>query len=321
VATTTVTLNGNLTALGTATSVSVSFEWKESGGSYTPIAVGVKDSTGTFSVGLTGLAPGTTYYFKAKADGDGDPVYGAENNFTTGITLPTVATDDASNVATTTVTLNGNLTALGTADNVTVSFEWKASGGSYAPIAVGVRDSTGTFSVGLTGLAPGTTYYFKAKADGDGDPVFGTEKSFTTSSLPDSTTPVISSVNSSSITVSGATITWSTNEPATSQIEYGLTEEYGSTTTLDATKGNSHSVEMTDLKAGKTYHYRVISKDAANNEKVSDDFTFTTASRSGGMPAWAWVLIGLGLVAATSGLLVLSRVAGKKPQTSDAAPQ
>ena len=418
VATTTVTLNGNLTALGTASSVTVSFEWKVSEGSYTPIAVGGKDRTGTFSVGLTDLTPGTTYYFKAKADGDGDPVYGEEKSFTTSITQPSVTTNDAIVVLTTSATLNGNLTALGTASSVTVSFEWKESGGSYTPIAVRVTDSIGTFSVEVNSLTPGTTHYYRAKAVGDGDPaygeeksfstsitqpsvatndatvvlttsatlngnlaalgtagsvtvsfewgtatgsytnattgqamtvtgafyfdlgslasgttyfyrakadgegapVFGTEKSFTTSSLPDTTGPVISSVNSSSITVSGATITWSTNELATSQVEYGLTEEYGSTATLDATKVNSHSVEMTDLKAGKTYHYRVISKDVANNEKVSDDFTFTTASRSGGMPAWAWVLIGLGLLAATSGVFLLSRIAGKKPQ-ADVIPQ
>ena len=202
-----------------------------------------------------------------------------------------------------------------------MSFEWGTATGSYTNATTGqAMTATGAFYFDLGSLASGTTYYYRAKADGEGAPVFGTEKSFTTSSLPDTTGPVISSVNSSSITVSGATITWSTNELATSQVEYGLTEEYGSTTTLDATKGNSHSVEMTDLKAGKTYHYRVISKDAANNEKVSDDFTFTTASRSGGMPAWAWVLIGLGLAAAASGVFVLSRIAGKKPQ-ADVIPQ
>jgi len=235
---------------------------------------------------------------------------------------PSVNTIAATEIGSTSATLNGNLTSLGTASAVQVSFEWGPTDSYVFATVSQVMISTGAFSFPhIAGLAPSTTYHFRAKAVEGGSTLYGEDMTFITSSLPDTTTPVISSVNSSSITVSGATITWSTNELATSQVEYGLTEEYGSTTTLDATKGNSHSVEMTDLKAGKTYHYRVISKDAANNEKVSDDFTFTTASRSGGMPAWAWVLIGLGLVAATSGLLVLSRVAGKKPQTSDAAAQ
>jgi phosphodiesterase/alkaline phosphatase D-like protein len=113
---------------------------------------------------------------------------------------------------------------------------------------------------------------------------------------------VISVVNSCNFTVSGATITWTTNEAATSQVDYGLTEEHGSTTPPDATTVNTHSVDLTGLKANKTYHYRVISKDAANNQAVSADATFTTAARSGGrMPAWAWVLIGLVAVGVAGG--------------------
>ena len=54
-------------------------------------------------------------------------------------------------------------------------------------------------------------------------------------------TLVISAPNSSRITVSGATITWTTNEAATSQVDYGLTEERGSSTTLE-TLVTSHSV-------------------------------------------------------------------------------
>jgi hypothetical protein len=302
VLTTSATLNGNLAALGTAATVNVSFEWGTATGSYTQTTANQAITiTGAFSADLAvgSLTPGTTYYYRAVADGDGPPVYGAEKSFTTSITQPSVATNDATVVLTTSATLNGNLSSLGTASSVTVSFEWgTAAGGPYPNPLTVVPAMTvrGAFSANLTGLTPGTKCYYRAKTVGDGTPQYGAEMSFTTSSLPDTTAPVISSVNSSNITVFGATITWSTNELATSQVEYGLTEEYGSTTTLDATKVNSHSVELTDLKAGKTYHYQVISKDAANNQKVSADETFTTTSRSGGMPTWAWVLIGLAAV-------------------------
>jgi hypothetical protein len=90
-------------------------------------------------------------------------------------------------------------------------------------------------------------------------------------------------------------------------VEYGLTEEYGSVSPLDASLVNSHSVDLTGLKAGKTYHYRVISKDAANNQAVSADATFTTASPSGGMPVWAWVLIGLAAVGVAGAVAFLIR--------------
>jgi hypothetical protein len=128
-------------------------------------------------------------------------------------------------------------------------------------------------------------------------------------------TLVISAVNASGITVSGATITWTTNEAATSQVEYGLTEEWGSSTTLE-TLVASHSVELTGLKADTTYHYRVISKDAANNEAVSLDQTFTTAGSSGGMPAWVWaifVVMGMGVVGgACAAYFIGARMAKKK---------
>jgi hypothetical protein len=177
-------LNGNLDDLGTATSVTVSFQWGTASGDYAyETAPEVKDAIGTLYFNLSALTPGTTYYYRAKADGEGDPVRGEEKSFTT-LAAPTVTTNYAGNLTTNSATLNGNLAALGTADNVTVSFEWKASGGSYTPIAVGVRDSIGIFSVDLTDLTPGTTYHFKAKADGDGDPVAGEERSFTTLRVP-----------------------------------------------------------------------------------------------------------------------------------------
>jgi phosphodiesterase/alkaline phosphatase D-like protein len=179
-----------------------------------------------------------------------------------------------------------------------ISFTFTTAAGSTPPTATtlpasAVMDTQAMLKPDLTSLVPGITYYFRAKADGNGDPVHGEEKRFTTT---DRTAPVISMVNSSNTTVSGATITWSTNEPATSQVEYGLTEEYGSFTALDSNAVNSHSVDLTDLKAGKTYHYRVISEDAANNKAASADETFATAARSRAMPTWAWALIGLAAV-------------------------
>jgi len=92
----------------------------------------------------------------------------------------------------------------------------------------------------------------------------------------DTIAPVISGVAASAITGASANATWATDETSTSQVEYGLTATYGSTTTLDATMTATHSVALTGLAANTTYHYRVISKDAAGNATTSGDFTFTT---------------------------------------------
>jgi internalin A len=94
----------------------------------------------------------------------------------------------------------------------------------------------------------------------------------------DQTPPVISGISASSVTESSATIDWITDEPATSQVEYGLTTSYGSTATspLDALV-TSHSVSLSGLDPSTTYHYRVKSKDESDNEAVSGDHSFTTS--------------------------------------------
>jgi hypothetical protein len=294
-ATTSATLNGDLTALGTAASVNVSFEWGLTTSYGNTTALQAKSATGTFSDNLTGLTAKTTYHFRAMAAGDGTTP-GNDATFTTSTIAPTVTTSAATNLATTSATLNGNLTALGTAASVNVSFEWGLTTSYGNTTALQAKSATGPFSGNLTGLIAKTTYHFRSIAAGDGSAVYGGDMTFTTASPADTTAPTISLVTSSGITTTSATITWSTSEAATTQVKYGLTEEYDSTTPEVTSLVTSHSVDLTGLKAGKTYHYQVISKDAANNQAVWVDATFTTASPSGGMPVWAWVLIGLAAV-------------------------
>ena len=95
---------------------------------------------------------------------------------------------------------------------------------------------------------------------------------------PDTTPPVISSIATGNITPIGATVTWTTNESADTQVEYGLTTAYGSQTTLNTSQVTSHSAQLSGLTAGTLYHYRVKSRDAAGNLSVSTDGTFTTAA-------------------------------------------
>ncbi len=105
------------------------------------------------------------------------------------------------------------------------------------------------------------------------------DASFTPTTTPtDSTPAVISAVSSGSITTSGATVIWTTNEPADSQVEFGTSTSYGSTTTVNSSLLLSHSVALTGLTPATTYHYRVISVDRGGNVSRSADFTFATAA-------------------------------------------
>ena len=105
-----------------------------------------------------------------------------------------------------------------------------------------------------------------------------------TATPTDTTPPAIRSVASGSLTTSAATISWSTDEPATTQVEYGTSTAYGSTTTLDASLTTNHSQALSNLSAGAVYHYRVKSKDSAGNVATSADFTFTTTAAADPTP-------------------------------------
>lgn len=74
---------------------------------------------------------------------------------------------------------------------------------------------------------------------------------------------------------SDATITWSTDYSySTSYVEYGTTTAYGATAGSAALVTN-HSVTLSNLIDGTTYHYRVRSAEAGGKEVVSGDRTFT----------------------------------------------
>jgi hypothetical protein len=96
--------------------------------------------------------------------------------------------------------------------------------------------------------------------------------------VADSTDPVISSVDATSIGSTSVTITWTTDENSSSQVEYGLTGSYGSSTseTDTSTRVTSHSVAINSLKACRRYFYRVKSTDGSSNQAVSTQSTFNT---------------------------------------------
>ncbi len=122
----------------------------------------------------------------------------------------------------------------------------------------------------------------------------------------DTTAPAISVVTASSITATGATITWTTNETATTQVEYGLTATYGQSTTLDLTLVTSHSVGLSGLTASTLYHYRIRSKDAAGNEALGADATFTTPLPPDTTPPTGSVVINSGAPATNSTAVTLT---------------
>ena len=147
-------------------------------------------------------------------------------------------------------------------------------------------------SLALSGLSSDTTYHFKVKSeDATGNEAISNDITFVTVSsngnendIADTTAPIISGITISNITGTAATISWTTDESATSNIEYGPDTGYGysfpspSDNTADRT---SHSLALSGLSSATTYHFKVKSEDATGNEAISNDKTFVTVSSGG----------------------------------------
>ena len=92
----------------------------------------------------------------------------------------------------------------------------------------------------------------------------------------DTRPPVISQIEVSPSNTN-TTITWKTDEPATSQILYGSNNSYGSTTPLDSELKTLHEITLNSLTAATTYHYQVVSVDDVGNIQNSNDRQFMTS--------------------------------------------
>jgi len=150
----------------------------------------------------------------------------------------------------------------------------------------------------MTGLAAGTVYHFQLQSkDAAGNLATSSDQIFTTATtaVADVTPPTISSI-SVNFGTSTATVAWTTNEPATSQVHYGANAAYGSSTTFDATLATSHSQNLMGLTPGVVYHFQVASRDAASNMATSSNLTFYTNTVDSTAP----VISGVGASVGTS---------------------
>lgn len=94
--------------------------------------------------------------------------------------------------------------------------------------------------------------------------------------LKDTTPPDILAVEVSPPTDISTTMTWQTDEDATSQVEYWKTDGGHETTPLEDNLKQSHTVRLTGLKPNTTYHFTAKSVDASGNEATSNTKTLIT---------------------------------------------
>jgi len=117
----------------------------------------------------------------------------------------------------------------------------------------------------INGLGALTAYKFRVSSkDAAGNrAAYVNGANFTTTD----TLPVLSGIAVPNITSGSATVTWTTNIDATSQIEYGTCSPepctplvYNYTTSCDTAALKTHSQTMTGLSSNTAYHFRVLSR-------------------------------------------------------------
>ncbi|MBA3708693.1 MAG: fibronectin type III domain-containing protein, partial [Planctomycetes bacterium] len=232
----------------------------------------------THSIVLSGLSAGTLYHYRVLSrDAAGNLATSGDNTFTTSApadTTPPVISAIAA----------GSITA------TSAVITWTTNEAADSQVQYGTTTAYGSqttlnatkvtsHSVALSGLTASTLYHVRVLSrDAAGNLATSGDVTFTTTSTPDTTPPVISGVTPGSITATSVVITWTTNEPSSSQVQFGLTTSYGSTTVLDASMITSHSVAITGLAPSTVYHVRVLSRDAAGNLTTSGDVIVTTAA-------------------------------------------
>jgi len=229
------------------------------------------------SVTLTGLAAGTTYDFAVVSTPSGGTAVTSTN-----YSLATLASAMViSNVQTSAISSSG-ATITWTTSVAASSQVVYGTTAAYGLSSPAVSTLATSHSVTLTGLAAGTTYDFAVVSTPSG----GTAVTSTNYSLATlAGAMVISNVQLSGITSSGATMTWTTSVAASSQVVYGTSTGYGSTSPVVATMATSHSVTLTGLAAGTTYDCAAVSTPSGGQAITSSNYSFATlASSSSGTP-------------------------------------
>jgi hypothetical protein len=179
-------------------------------------------------------------------------------------------------------TISGIVVSGVSATSATISWITNESSNSFVDYGLTQTFELGTLtdatlvanhSLTLSGLSEGMSYFFRARsADAAGNQATSSTQTFSTL---DQTAPTISAIATANLTQSSATIDWSTDERATSVVEYGTNVSYGSTKS-DTALVTGHRVILTGLTPNTQYHFRARSLDSSANSAVSADNVFTT---------------------------------------------
>jgi uncharacterized protein (TIGR02145 family) len=180
---TSATLNGSVNANYLSTVVTFEYGTTASYGStVTATQSPVTGNTSTnVSADITGLTSGTTYHYRIKAVNSLGTTYSNDITFTTLGQVPTVTTLAATNINSTSATLNGSVNANYLSTVVTFEYGTTTSYGSTATVTQSpvTGNAITNVSANITGLTVGMTYHFRVKAINSLGTTYGSDLTFT----------------------------------------------------------------------------------------------------------------------------------------------
>ena len=273
VATSTATSGGTVTSDGGATITARGVCWSTSPyptpeeDSFTEDGTGI----GSFVSYISGLTENTKYYVRAYATNEKGTAYGEQKEFTTLSSegLPTVTTNEVTDITTNSATSGGNVTSDGNASVTAKGICW-----STTPNPTVANEHTedgtgiGSFVSYMTGLNHGTKYYVRAYATNRAGTAYGEQKEFTTEvneELPIVTTNEITGITQTTAT-SGGNVTSDGGANVTARGVCWSTSQNPTISNSHTTDGNgtgSFTSSIAGLTANTTYYVRAY----ATNEK------------------------------------------------------
>lgn len=168
-------------------------------------------STGSYLYFIAGLSAGTHYRMQAWASNGQGSGYGEIIDFdTNAASVPTIRTDSATGITSTTAYLNGYVESLG-GSNVSDCGFWYSSVNSNPTsadtvIGYGTRTTPGIISAYLGSLSTATQYWFKAYGINSTGTGSGAVQTFTTGASSTATVITVAAniVNTTTVSVSGS---------------------------------------------------------------------------------------------------------------------
>lgn len=267
-------LHGRVTAGGVPTQVW--FEWAREPSFTASFLTPFQDANGAASVAiqaeLTGLTPNTTYFYRVRARNDAGSSIGDAKTFTTNTGVPFTVTAGVTDITTTSAKLHGRVISngagtawfeIGTADDP-ASFTRRASvtlGAGNTPI--GIADA-------VTGLEPGTTYYFRLVASTSVGSMAGTVYSFRTLT-PENRPPIVTTLPAGPVHEDGAVANGAVNPNGLATqawFEYDTDPDFSeyTSTPKEAIGAGVANVAvqalLQGLSPGETYYVRAAASNA-----------------------------------------------------------